>query len=104
MPFNVRAPVPAEAPPQTLAAAYKRYVGHGLEQPDWEAYEKAVDLILRDKVPVNGHDKNCPVAGFPSGLSDVFNAVEDGNMVVKCRHCGYVLSRMQPDATEVVAR
>jgi len=102
-PLNVRHPV-IQAPPQTLDAAYKRFVGDVFDEPDWEAYEKAVDAIIRDKVPVNGHSPDCPVAHFPSALSDIFHATEDGAIVAKCRHCMYVIARHTPDQTEVVPR
>lgn len=106
MPFNIRTPRP-EPVPRTLDDAYRRYVGGPLDEPNWPAYEYAVDKIVRGVVETNGHLPSCRPGKFPLGLDDVYSAVENGRNVVKCRHCQGVIGRdmpVMPDATEIVPR
>jgi hypothetical protein len=97
-------------PPRTLEEAYTRYIGHGTEIADWEAYENAIDKIMRGTVSTFGHLPTCINRTFPSDLRDNVNIVYEGNAAVKCANCGGIIGHpfiqahdplIQPDETEV---
>jgi len=51
--------------------------------------------------PLGGHSPGCSLRGFPAGLGDVYNAVENGVAVGKCRHCHGIISGPKTPPEEV---
>lgn len=102
-----------QPPPRTLEDAYKRYVGDEYIS-DWDAYEAAVDKILRGTVPIFGHLPTCRNAFFPADLNDIMSTMYEGEAVAQCIHCKGIVGHpfintktdhpIQPEKTEVVAR
>lgn len=38
-----------------------------------------------------GHNPDCGPARYPTGIDDIYSAVENNELVVKCRHCNWTL-------------
>lgn len=81
------------ARPQTIDQAYDRFVGRGLEEPNWDAFEEAVGKIVDGSMPTEmGHHPDCMAGKYPMGLHDVMSKVIDGEPAAVCIHCGYQIA------------